>query len=189
MRRQFLRMLAAAVIGTGLAASANAAPPAGAAPPAAAAAPTAPPAVIQPPPAVIHAPPAVMAQPVAPHMLVPAPIPVAPVYQPAPAAGCGSTGCAASACAAEKPNLMNRFFGKHAIGVGTATPIGCSCHAADKTFMFGSCNQFFAPGKACDGGRMGYGGCGGGKCPVTGYAAPNCKPGDNCAGPYSFLNR
>jgi hypothetical protein len=41
--------------------------------------------------------------------------------------------------------LLNPFL----IGEGCASPIGCSNFAAERTFMFGSCNQFFNPGNKC----------------------------------------
>jgi len=79
------------------------------------------------------------------------------------------TGC--STCGAAKAH--SHHLG---IGAGTAMPIGCSCLAAEKTFVFGSCSQFFNPGNRCAGG---YGvGCGGG--------GTEKHP---CAGVTSYLNR
>ena len=44
------------------------------------------------------------------------------------------------------------------IGAGCASPVGCSNWAAERTFMFGSCNQFFGAGHKCGHG-FGFGGC------------------------------
>jgi hypothetical protein len=55
-------------------------------------------------------------------------------------------------------------------GPGTAMPLGCSCFAADKTFLWGSCRQFFNPQRTCGGAATGYNcsTCGDGSCGVGG---------------------
>ena len=66
--------------------------------------------------------------------------------------GCASAATpAAAACDAPKA--------KHpwAIGAGCASPVGCGSCAAEKTFVFGSCRQFFTPGYNCAGGLCGHG--------------------------------
>lgn len=45
------------------------------------------------------------------------------------------------------------------IGKGTEMPPGCACFAAQRSFVFGSCNQFFNPGNDCNRCGFGKGGC------------------------------
>lgn len=135
--------------------------------------------------------PAPMPKPVAPSApAVVAPTAPAPVVVAAPATGvgCAAPGCAPSGCdSCGKSGAAGKVFGNHKlfIGVGTATPVDCTCHAADKTFVFGSCKQFFNPGKTCNGVNL-HGGRE--RCPLPAYAAPYGKPGHNCA-PFSYLDR
>lgn len=102
----------------------------------------------------------------------------------------GSTGCAggtvgcAAPCATDcGPTCGKSLFGKlgHSkvgkvaavplIGPGCASPIGCSNFAAERTFIFGSCRQFFNPGNKCGlrGGCSvgGIGGCHGSSDPCV----------------------
>ena len=55
------------------------------------------------------------------------------------------------------------------IGEGCRMPVGCSSLLAERTFIFGSCRQFYTPGNKCSlfpggfpcgRGAYGYGGCG-----------------------------
>lgn len=89
---------------------------------------------------------------------------------PAPCADCGS--------AKPKHSLLGKAF----IGSGTASPAGCSCFAAERTFLFGGCSQFYTPGKTCFGGAKEYG-CGNGEC------GGGLGQKDNCKHITSFLNR
>lgn len=128
--------------------------------------------------------------PVIPQAPMPAPgmtpVPVAPALPPAalpatPAAppvmyvnpDCGTPASAACGDACEKrPGLFSRFM----LGSGTANPLNCGCLAAERTFLFGNCRQFFTPGKTCCGDTLEYG-------PGGMYKKDNCK---NVT---SFLNR
>ena len=84
----------------------------------------------------------------------------------APAAiGSGCSGCAATAAAApshaaasewcgdkasgHRFNLASKLFSPFTIGQGCASPVGCSTFASERTFLFGSCNQFFNAGTKC----------------------------------------
>jgi len=103
------------------------------------------------------------------------PVAVPVNYVPnAPAAGgCNSCGTSASH-AATAAKLHSAFF----IGKGTEMPIGCSCFAANRTFAFGSCNQFFNPAKDCARCGVGRGNCHnpvGGTGPAA--AVPPCTYG------------
>lgn len=42
------------------------------------------------------------------------------------------------------------------IGAGCANTVGCSNLASERTFLFGSCRQFYNPGNKCG---FGFGGC------------------------------
>ena len=79
---------------------------------------------------------------------------------------------------------------KYAIGGGTVMPIGCSCLAAERTFFFGSCSQFFNPQNYCAGanygGGCGFGGAGIGGCNSCGGGGREKHP---CQGVTSYLNR
>ncbi len=142
-------------------------------------------------PPVTSSPPPVLAIPLA------APVAPAPVEFPAalPPAGpvapppvvysnpsCG-TPCAAPVAVAparakcdKRPGLLSRLAGRLAIGDGTANPVACGCRAAERTFIFGGCSQFFTPGRTCDGCQLEYG---------QGWRVR----GDNCSGIGSYLNR
>ena len=123
-----------------------------------------------------------------------APAPIAPVSIHAPAAlpveispitqasarssGCATcgpvvaygTGCSAAPAHAHSHSCLSKLF----IGGGTAQPNGCGCLASERTFLYGSCRQFFNPQNSCGAG------CGG------------CWPVDRrtpCQGVTSYLNR
>ncbi len=82
----------------------------------------------------------------------PAPVP-SPAPMPAsyiangPAAGgcssCGSNGPTTSA--STKHKICDVLF----IGKGTIMDAGCACTSAQRTFLFGSCNQFYGQSKPC----------------------------------------
>lgn len=90
--------------------------------------------------------------------------------------GCGGS-CASDANCA-RPHLL--------IGAGTVSPVGCSCLASDKTFMFGSCRQFFNPQNVC--GRGCIAGCRT-PCSLPIYGPGIGQPANNCEGPYTYLFR
>lgn len=149
-----------------------------------------------------------LAQAPAPMPMTPAPaaqaapaqtLPAAPatVHAPATTVYAPAVGCADGGCAPAAP-AKHRLLDKLLIGSGTANPIGCGCCASEKTFFFGSCNQFFTPGKRCDGSPTLYnctsGTCGGlwgnkQRCPLPTYAQPYGQVPNNCAGPFTYLNR
>jgi hypothetical protein len=196
MRKQIWRM-AAAVVGTvALVSAAAAQVPAPMPTKIQATAPAVQPVPVQPAPAHIHPAPG---QPVP---VQPAPAVVAPA--PVVNGGCGPAGCGAG-CSGTYDDCCGSG-GKHGRkggglfhGSGTASPVGCGCCAAEKTFMFGSCSQFFTPGRTCGGHATGIKGCGGhcgglfghGRrdCPLPVYAAPYGRPADSCSGPFSYLDR
>ncbi len=98
----------------------------------------------------------------------------------APAAiGSGCSGCAATAApshaaasewcgdksAGPRLHLASKIFSPFTIGQGCASPVGCSTLASERTFLFGSCNQFFNAGNKCghglcSGSTFGSGGLG-----------------------------
>ena len=71
----------------------------------------------------------------------------------APSAG-ASCGCDA---AGAKPSVSHRFLSPLTIGQGCASSPGCSTPAMERTFLFGSCHQFFNPGNKCGTGKCGPG--------------------------------
>ncbi|MGL6074320.1 MAG: hypothetical protein ACRC8S_09175 [Fimbriiglobus sp.] len=105
----------------------------------------------------------------------PAAAPVVAAPAPVAASGCNACetkatrGC--NACEA-KGSLLSRAVNPFLIGPGCASTIGCNSFAAQRSFMFGGCNQFFNPGNKC-GIMMGSGGLGN---------HDNCKYG-------TYLNR
>ncbi len=126
----------------------------------------------------------------------PAPAPLAASVQQA-AGWSGGTpvvvqgpGCAAGDCGPKtnKSVLHKALF----IGQGCESPIGCSNLAAERTFIFGSCRQFFNPGNDCGSHAGKFGGCAG-----TGFAGSggckSCGGGGSekhpCQGVTSYLNR
>jgi hypothetical protein len=116
-----------------------------------------------------------------PTALPPSSLPAVPAAPPIMAAdpACGTPAQAAAPCepcAKEKKKATGGLLSKFRIGVGTATPMSCSCLAAEKTFLFGGCRQFFTPGRTCNGGGIEYG-------PGGLYNHDNCKQVT------SFLNR
>jgi hypothetical protein len=90
----------------------------------------------------------------------------------APPANATSFGCSGgcSSCGTDSG-------GKHKhgllIGRGTEMPVGCACCAAQKSFIFGSCNQFYSPGNDCRGCGFGRGNC---HAPVGGPPYPPVPP-------------
>lgn len=142
-------------------------------------------AVAQPPavtvpviPTAPTAPAAMAAQPQTGMTMVP--VAPAPYAQTTPVVVASPHGCATPApyasadCAPAKRSLFDRLF----IGSGTANPVSCGCCASERTFLFGSCRQFYTPGKTCNGTPIEYG-CGNGEC----------GPKDRCLHITSFLNR
>ena len=92
-------------------------------------------------------------------------------YAAAPYGGCDSCGSA----------KKGGHHGRLGIGAGCANSVGCSTCAQERTFLFGSCNQFFNAGNNCGHG-FGFGRCATG--PI-GTGIPACGP---CV--YgSYLNR
>jgi hypothetical protein len=94
--------------------------------------------------------------------------------------GCGS--CASGGAVNAKHSLI--------IGAGTINPVGCGCAASERSWMFGSCKQFFNPGNVCGGG------CGGGlgignrnPCDLPKYGTGLGQPANNCAGPFTYTFR
>jgi len=65
----------------------------------------------------------------------------------APAAG-ASCGCTTSV--APSLGLFQRLLYPVTIGEGCRSDVNCSSFAAERTFMFGSCRQFFNPGNKCN---------------------------------------
>ena len=114
---------------------------------------------------VVPTAPAAMAAQAAP---APYATPVLVVAQP----GCGTPACAPCVAPAKK-SVFDRLCG------GTASPVGCGCLAAERTFAFGSCKSFFTPGRTCNGEGIEYG-CGSGECRT---------PKDRCKNITSFLER
>ena len=146
---------------------------------------------------VVYAPqsaaPAAQAQPkpLPPAASAPA-IPVVVQGQP----GCGPVAApCASQCATGCDSCKgHKWAGVHArvaanpctIGAGCANTVGCSSPASERTFLFGSCHQFFNPGNKCGGGH-GFGGFLRGDCATgpIGTGIGSCGP---CV--YgSYLNR
>ena len=107
-------------------------------------------------------------QPISISSVAPAPLP-ATIYPiiPASARAVATSNCAGpvvaygDGCAApsshHKAHDRNRssVFGKLLIGAGTINPVSCGCLASERTFIFGSCKQFYNPTQECHGG----GGC------------------------------
>jgi hypothetical protein len=89
---------------------------------------------------------------------------------PAAAAGCSTCG---------STHMAGRLVSPLLIGPGCATQPGCTSFAAQRTFMFGSCNQFFNAGNKC----------GTGNCNGTAYGSGGLGAYDNCKGYGSYLNR
>ncbi len=93
-------------------------------------------------------------------------------------------------CSACGPTLNNSKH--HGIGAGCSMPIGCSNFAAERTFLFGSCRQFFNPGNDCGSHSNRFGGCNGTGYPGIG-GCNSCGGGGNekhpCQGVTSYLNR
>ncbi|OWK46937.1 hypothetical protein FRUB_00636 [Fimbriiglobus ruber] len=156
-------------------------------------APAAPP-VVMPSPAGVPAP-AVTALPVT----------QTPVYGYAPAYAPGAvpqgiySNCG-DGSAYNGPSKIKSLSNQYGIGAGCAMPLTCSNWAAERTFLFGSCRQFFSPGNQCcagcgggQGGGCGHGG-GGGCGHGLGLGATNGNPPPSL-GTYntckysSYLNR
>lgn len=114
---------------------------------------------------------------VTPALLPPAISPIVPVSARASQAGCAACagpvvaygeGCAAPGA---HHTRAKSHAGKLFIGGGTANPVTCGCFASERTFIFGSCRQFYNPQHEC--GR----GC---------WPVDRRPPGD---GVTSYLNR
>ena len=117
-------------------------------------------------------PPGLTPVPVLPPSTLPPAVPPAPppIIYANPSCGTPAAPCH------DKKAKRESVFGKLFIGSGTASPVACGCFAAEKTFMWGGCKQFFTPGKTCGGCGLDYGPGGLGNC-------------DNCHHVTSFLNR
>lgn len=124
------------------------------------------------PPVTPPAPPPGMT-PVPPPAALPA-YPAAPPIQYANPA-CGTPAPACDTCKDGKDGKRTSVFGR--LFAGTANPVGCSCLAAERTFLFGGCKQFYTPGKSCSGSTLDYG---------PGGVYGDC---DRCRHVTSFLNR
>jgi hypothetical protein len=146
-----------------------------------AAAQTAPPMPVPTLPPAPANPPGMTPLPVAsPAALPPASLPAPPAAPPIMATNpnCGTSAVAAPCADCKAPKRAGGgLLGNLFIGRGTATPVGCGCFAAERTFLWGGCRQFFTPGRTCGGGSLDYG-CGSGNCQQ-----------DNCRNVTSFLNR
>jgi hypothetical protein len=100
----------------------------------------------------------------------PAGVPVNYVANAPAAGGCSTcNSCGPTTTASTKSKICDALF----IGKGTAMPIGCACAAAQRNFVFGSCNQFYNPGKECKGCGIGHGEC---RNPVGGAPAAPVPP-------------
>ena len=128
---------------------------------------------LQPAPVVPGAPPGMTPVPA---VLPPASLPAPPAAPPVMVSNpnCGTPAVAAG-CNDGKGKKRGGLLDKFLIGSGTANPINCGCLAAERTFFFGGCKQFFTPGRTCGGSSLEYG-CGG-------------LYNDNCKHVTSFLNR
>lgn len=138
--------LAAALFATGTGMAQQPAAPAPA-PPVAAAPAAQPPAGMTPLPAipVAPAPAPAVAHPAPGPIVVQAP-PGCGTPAPAPAADCNT-------CAPKSRGLLDRL----GIGCGTASPVSCGTLASERTFVFGSCRQFYTPCRGCGGQAIEYG--------------------------------
>jgi len=105
---------------------------------------------------------------------------ISPVALAGGSAAAGCAGCGVSTAASPGP-----LAGLHArvasspltIGQGCANSPNCGSFASERTFLFGSCRQFFNAGNKCGGG------CGGGNGSIGGFGDGSpCKYG-------SYLNR
>jgi hypothetical protein len=110
-----------------------------------------------------------------------------------PVSGCSSCGPTVS-----NSNSSHYGAGAFRIGAGCAMPIGCSNWAAERTFLFGSCRQFFNPGNDCGSSSYRFGGCNGSGYPGSGGCNGGCggvnyggggKEKHPCQGVTSYLNR
>lgn len=80
---------------------------------------------------------------------VPAPTFVQPGAAPTfVSADCGTHG-AVSAVPTERPGFAARVWNAVTIGEGCRNPVGCGNFASERTFLFGSCRQFFNAGYKC----------------------------------------
>ena len=112
-------------------------------------------------------------------------------YVNPPAPG-GSGIVQTSGCSSCGPTVANTNSHHYGIGAGCAMPIGCSNWAAERTFLFGSCRQFFNPGNDCGSHAGRFGGCNGTGYPGAG-GCNSCGGGGKekhpCQGVTSYLNR
>ena len=95
----------------------------------------------------------------------------------APPGNATSFGCfdgkASGGCGTCGTDGHGKHKGLFCIGRGTEMPVGCACCAAQKSFVFGSCNQFYNPGNDCRRCGFGHGNCYG---PVGGPPYPPVPP-------------
>jgi hypothetical protein len=104
---------------------------------------------------------------------------------------CGSAAPVASDCGGSGSGTGARssLFGhlchsRLAVGEGCAKTAGCDSCAAEKTFMFGGCSQWFNAGSKCGGHAMGSGcgSCGGGWGGGCGGSGGLLHHGSGCGG-------
>ncbi len=113
-------------------------------------------------PAQYYAPKPLQPVPIGSAEAAPLPAVIAPVSQAShrSAANCAGPvvaygdGCAAPS-SHHKAHDRNRLLSKFMIGAGTINPVNCGCLASERTFVFGSCKQFFNPKLECNGGCSG----------------------------------
>ena len=109
-----------------------------------------------PPPLPPAAQPTPMPMPLAAQPVTPAPLmTAAPAPYATPTYGGCSTECAPTATS---KRLAGRIVSPFTIGEGCANPVSCGNFASERTFLFGSCRQFFNPGNKC-GHSWGLHGC------------------------------
>ena len=116
--------------------------------------------------------------------VAPAPMPQAQAMPAHPAApmvvssgpGCNSCGASIANCDCKKPGFFKRLINRFSIGEGCESPVCCGNFASTRTFLFGSCRQFFNAGNKCGAMSGLFGSCN------TCGCAGSCNNG-------SFLNR
>ena len=171
MRNRLLGAVAA-LVGCAALATAQTPPPAPLMPPALGVPAVQPAPVPGTPPGMIPVPPPVALPPAS----LPAPPALPPVMASNPNCGTPAVAAPCSTCGKSGKKAGGGLLSKFLIGEGTATPIGCGCLAAERTFMFGGCRAFHTPGRTCNGSGIEYGPGG------MGYY-------DNCKSVGSFINR
>lgn len=115
-------------------------------------------------------------------------VPPAGAASASAAASC-SAGCATGDCSHRGSHFLRHLKARLCSPeYAVANPTGCGTHFSEKNFFFGSCCQFFTPGREC--GSCGLGGCGLGRlrnCPPIIYGPGSANPFNPCVYD-SFLN-